>query len=64
MVADSLDVSLSTGSNTMTFHASKISTKNEPGVINASTAQLEAVINATSAAVGQAAATAAKAAAK
>lgn len=64
LTADKLELVLVSGTNTMKFSAAKLSTKNSPEVINASTAQLEAVINATANAAGQAAAEALKAAAK
>lgn len=62
--ADRVHAEVKTGTNSFVFDAVKMTTKNNPDVINASTAQLEAVINATANAAGAAAAQAAKTAAK
>ena len=58
--ADKVEATVHMGTNSFTFTATKMTTKNNPAVIDASTAQLTAVINATADAVGKVAGSAAK----
>lgn len=64
LVADLVEVTLVNGTNQLVFRAHKISTKNNPEVINASTAQIETAIRATGDVAANLAGQALKAAAK
>lgn len=64
LTADSIEITLQSGTNKMTFIAKKINTKNNPQVIDASTAQLDTVIHATGDVAGSVLGAAVKAMAK
>lgn len=61
--ATTIKITVVSGTNTMTFEASGIDTHNSPEVINASTAQLQAVMEGAAKMAGDVAAAAVKASA-